>query len=168
MRNNFIRQGFSLIEMLIVITVFSLLAYFVTQSTLQSFVGSRKADAQGKVRDNLSFAAAVVERNLRNSRIITYPSPCTGTVDHINYTDVFEKAGSFRCDLSNGYLASGSANVRITSSDILVTACSFTCSQPTSYNPPIIDLQLVGRATTGDGSEVSSVAISRRIVLRVY
>lgn len=160
-------SGFSLIEMLIVIVVFAILAYFITQSTLQTFVGTRKADAQSQIRDNLNYAAESVERNLRNARAITFPSPCSGTTDHINYIDINNNAGSFSCNLTSGYLASGSATTRLTSDDILITSCSFTCTQQ-SLKPPVVDLSLVGEAAVSGATDKSPIAILRRIVLRVY
>lgn len=164
------RKGFSLIEILIVITLFSILAFLVTQSTLQSFRGTRKADASGKVRDSLDFAASTVERNVRNAKSITSAATtCDGTsrtslsyVDQSGTTRVF----SYNGNAANGYLALD--GVRITSADITVTSLSFSCTITSVVNPPVIDYVISGKALNVDTTEESFTTISRRVVLRVY
>lgn len=157
--------GFSLIEMLVVITLFAFMAFFVTQSVSKSFQGAQKADAQGKVRDNLDYAASVVERNLRNAKsIIT----CDTNMTTIDYVDQNGVSSDFTCNtnLNPGNITWN--NNPLTSNEVDLTACSFTCSQPSPVNPPVVDLQLVGGENTTDPVLQSPITILRRIVLRVY
>ncbi len=163
-----LQKGFSLIEILVVIVMFTTLALLVTQSTLRSFQGTRKADASGKVRDNLDFAASVIERHVRNAKSIT--STCNGTnITALTYIDQDGRTGSFSClGGSNMYVASGSANVRITSDDVALSTCFFRCTTTSSVTPPAIDYTFAGVAANAPGSEGSFASITRRILLRVY
>lgn len=164
------RSGFSMIEMLIVVVLFAILGYLVTQSTLQSFRGSRKADATGKVRDNLEFAASVVERHVRNAKSITN---CTGSgLSQIDYIDQLGRAARFACrgGSNDRYLASesGSLTQAITSDEIVLTACSFSCQTTSPINPPVVDFSFSGVSAGDAAADLSLTTITRRIVLRVY
>lgn len=162
-------SGFSLIEMLVVMFLFALLAFIVTQSTLQTFRGTRKVDASSKVRDNLDFAASLVERNVRNAKSIT--SACDGA-SHNTLSFVSQSGinGSYVCTGggSNRYVTDGATGSRVTSTDITLTACSFTCTSNGAYNPPIVDLVFSGIAANVNAADTSYATISRRVILRVY
>ena len=125
-------QGFSIIEMLVVIAVFSILAIVTTQTLSLSLRGSRKSDAQSRARQNVDYAISTMERLLRNSKSIT--GACGS---QINYVDEYDKAGRFRCMCSGSdcYIASGSANLRITSSEVTITNCSNVFSCPATPAP---------------------------------
>lgn len=166
MKNN--SRGFSLIEMLIVIAMFAVLAFIVTQSTLQSFRGTRKVDAASKVRDSLSVAASIVERNVRNAKRIT--SVCDGAShSSISFIKQDGTAGNYVCSGgSNQYVSDGTNNTRITANDISLSVCSFTCSSNGNYNPPIIDYVFAGSAIGTGSADASFATISRRVILRVY
>ncbi len=161
-------HGFSIIEMLVVMFLFALLAFIVTQSTLQSFRGTRKVDASSRVRDNLDFAASLVERNVRNAKLIT--SACDGASHaSISYTTQTGTTGSYTCSGgANQYLSDGTSGARITSSDINLTTCTFTCTSNGVYNPPIIDFVFAGTAANAAATDTSFATISRRVILRVY
>lgn len=161
-------SGFSLIEMLVVMFLFAILAFIVTQSTLQSFRGTRKVDASSKVRDNLDFAASLVERNIRNAKLIM--STCNGASSGtISYTTQTGTTGSYTCSGgANQYLSDGATGARITSTDIVLTTCSFTCTTNGVYNPPIIDFVFAGKAANAATTDESFATISRRVILRVY
>ncbi len=162
------RAGFSLIEMLVVMFLFALLAFIVTQSTLQSFRGTRKVDASSKVRDNLDFAASLVERNIRNAKLIT--SVCDGASHStISYLAQDGSTGSYVCSGgSSQYLTDGATGSRVTSTDVTLQTCSFTCTTNGAYNPPIVDLVFAGSAANTAVTDSSFATISRRVVLRVY
>ena len=164
------RKGFSVIEILIVIALFSVLSVLVAQSITQSFRGTRKVDAAGDVRDNLNLASDIVERHIRNAKSIT--STCdSASHGSIAYTDQLGNNGSFSCLNMTGsdpQLASGSANLRITSVDVSITSCSFRCTTTSTVTPPIIDFVIAGRARGVANTDESFTTVSRRIVLRVY
>jgi prepilin-type N-terminal cleavage/methylation domain-containing protein len=166
-------KGFSLIEMLIVVGMFAVLATIASQSTLLSLRGARKSDSISDVREDLDFAMSVMDRSLKNAQSIT--SPCVGAVSQsITYLDEYEMAGRFACEDVNGDLilevasGSGTPRARLTSSDIRVTSCQIICTTPAANTPAYIDISLSGTNVTGTGTELSPVTVDTRVNLRVY
>lgn len=169
------KSGFSLIETLVVIAMFAIIAMVVSHSTTTSLVGSRKSDASTKVRENLSIALSVIERQLRSAKEIT--SACTGVSStSISYIDEYGNPSTFNCNPSsscssgtNTYVSSGSASVRLTSPEtICITACSFTCTPSGSNLPPTVTISIEGRSKDTTGVEDTSVRLETGVSLRAY
>lgn len=162
-------SGISLIEILIVIGVFAVLGILSTSAVLLSLQGSKKGDVQIKVRENLDYAVSIIERQLRNAGSIPLcPNPDPKI---ISYSDSNDVPASFSCviNATEGYVASGSAGLRLTSEEIKVTVCSFTCTTGSRSTPPkvAINIQAVD-AGTGGSKEGAAVSISTEINLRTY
>lgn len=156
-------RGLSLIEILVVITIFAMLGLLISGSLILSIRGARKSESMIKVRENLNYAMAVVERNIRNANSITN---CIDADTTISYLDQYGKAGSFSCETDEfgGFVASGSGKIRITSEDIDVNWCNFSCDN--SSSPPSIVINLEGGRTNTGGTERSAVSISSTVYLR--
>ena len=163
-------KGISMIEILIVIGIFAVLGVLSTRVIFLSLQGSQKGDAQVKVRENLDYAVSVIERQLRNAGSVSPPCPNSNHLV-IGYSDSNNVPASFSCviNATEGYVASGSANLRLTSEEIKVTVCSFTCTAGTQSTPPrvAIDIRAVDAASQGS-KEGASVSISTEINLRTY
>ena len=158
--------GISLFEILIVISVFALLAAVSTQSIFLTLRGARKSDALGKVRENLGYALAVVERQLHNA---TYVVECPNSdTSIINFEDQEGNSASFSCQNigTSGYIASGSA--RLTSDEIEVTSCVFTCEPGSGNIPPAIAVDVAATDPNAKSIEGASVTVSTKIFLRTY
>ena len=70
-----LQKGMSLLEILVVVAIFSILGVIVTRSVLLTLRGSKKSESQVKVRENVNYALAVIERQLRNAdSIVTCPN----------------------------------------------------------------------------------------------
>jgi len=161
------KKGFSIIEIIVVIGLFSVLATVASQATILSLRGARKSDASSEVRENLDFTVSVMERQLRNSRSIA--SGCDGsTLQYIDYIDQSDTFTSFECkDVGlNGFVASDSA--RLTSSEISITDCQFVCNSASAGLPPSIDIKITASNKNASGVESSEVGVDTRIMLRVY
>jgi prepilin-type N-terminal cleavage/methylation domain-containing protein len=157
------QKGVSLIEILVVITVFSVLAILATRGVLLTLKGSRKSDSLGKVRENIDYSFAVMERNLRNADSISCP-----TTTQIAYMDKMGISADFSCqDLSgNGYIASSSA--RLTSDQVKITQCSFTCDAGAPGVPPSVTISITGTDANLSGIESARVSVTTKIFLRTY
>jgi type II secretory pathway pseudopilin PulG len=155
------KKAFTLIEMLIVISSFAVLAVLVTMTVAYSLRGSKKSESSGMVRSELEYAVGVMERQLRNANNIT---GCASS--SINYEDENGVNASFSC--SGGYLASGSA--RLTSDKVELTTCQFTCSDVPgkSYVPKSVKINLTGASAQDVGVEGATVALETEILLRNY
>lgn len=162
-----IKMGFSLIEMLVVVTLFALIGALVSQSTVVSLVSSRKSDASAKVRENLNYAYGVLERKLRGAQSVP---TCNGTTQSsINFLDEDGVQSSLSCGLGNSItLTTPSGSMNLTSQDVNIPVCEFTCSQPNTNLPPQIRVRISGRSAQITGVEDTTVTLDTSINLRVY
>jgi len=158
-------KGLSLLEILVSMSIFTILAIIATQSVILTFRGSRKSESITQVRENIDYSMSVIERNLRNAESITEcPLPNNQIV---NYIDDAGNSASFSCDLAQGYIASNSA--RLTSKDVNVTSCIFSCELGNAATPDSILIKLTGVKANAEGAdETSTVSRSSRIILRSY
>ena len=163
MKEKRIELGISMIEILIVIAVFAILGILSTRIIFLSLQGSKKGDSQIKVRENVEYAVSVMERNLRNAEAIV---SCTDT---ITYLDSDNFSTTFSCVNPGiaGLIASGSA--RLTSDEVSITSCSFSCTTGTSSTPPEVSINIVAADAGRQGSkEGGSITVSTKINLRTY
>lgn len=159
------KQGFSLIEMLVVMSIFAVIGILTTTSVVLTLRSGKKSDSLVRVRENVNYAFSIVERQVRNSGKIT---PCTGVATStLSYTSIEGIPASFACVTpgANGYVASGSA--RLTSSDISITSCSFTCTQ-TVNNPAIVKVNITAEDATSTATEKGSITTQTEIIVRNY
>ena len=160
------RSGVSFIEILVVIAIFAILGVLVARITLVTLRGSNKSDSLIKVRENLDFSLAVMERGIRNAEaVIPCPNPDT-TV--LNYSDSEGVSSSFSCVNvgATGYVASASA--RLTSDEIKITSCSISCTQGAGAVPPSVTISLEAADARATGVEAAQVSATTKIFLRTY
>lgn len=179
------KKGYSLIELLIVIAIFAILSIVVTQSVITSLKSSRKSESTIKAKESLSYALAIMERNIRNSKTITVatasPSPTTGSTVTIEKDD--GTSAIFQCKQNS----EGIGYIEVTSSDIsglqpgLLTSTAtvnVNCTNnPTAFwkdptNLPngvsSISLILTGSDPKLSGSEAGRVDLVSRVTTRGY
>jgi len=159
------RRGFSLLELLVVIGVFSMLAIIATQIVAQSLRSTRKSEATIEVRENVDYMFAIMERVLRNSRSLDC---ATSTDKRINFIDENGTNSNFTCHgNSNGYL-SHDGN-RISGTKIAVDCNQtpiFSCSQTDGTYPSSVEINIVANETQDLGREGARVTSSTKIILR--
>jgi len=168
-------KGFSLIETLVVVGLFSVVALVIAQATAVSLKGSRKADASTNARENLTQAVNVIERQLRSARNVS-AADCTGLpVSAIDYTDQAGRPSSFSCNsistsctnTTSSYVASGSARLT-TPETICIIACQFICTPSSANLPPTVEIQIEGVNKNTVGVEGASVRLETGVTLRAY
>ena len=159
-------KGFSLLEILVVITVFSMLAILTTQAVILTLKGSKKSESLTKVRGNIDYALATIERNIRNADSIVECSD--SNTDIISYHDENGVLTSFSCDSDSdgGYIASASG--RLTSSEIDVTSCSFVCEDVVGETNPAVTVSISAQDAVLNALEGGEITISTKIFLRTY
>ncbi len=162
------KNGFSLIEMLVVITVFAMIAGVSAQAIALSLSSARKTDAATDIRENVNYALSAIERNMRNA------VSCTpGTSTTLQYVDQYRNTTTFSCpglgSQTVSPVASGSANISLTGANIIMTTCLFTCTgAPNTGVPQTVDIVLSARTLGSVTSESSEVTVSSKVVLRSY
>lgn len=162
-----IKSGFTLLEILVVVSIFAVLGILVTRAVILSIGGSKKSESLVKVRENLDYSVGIIERSLRNANSI---SPCPNSDPGVlNYIDVNGNPASFSCNLGTppGYIASGSA--RLTSSNVNVTACSLSCAPAAgSTNPSVVTVSVTAQDATAIGIQGANVSVITEVSLRNY
>ena len=162
------RRGYTLLEILVVLGIFVVLAIISVDALFLSIRNVRKSEAISKVRENVNFAISIMERHLRNA---TNASCVSFPPSSVSFIDPDGKANSFSCltDATDGegYIASGSANIRLTDKAIVVTTCSFTCNPPAGGAPPsvLINITAKDKNSNIEGSEIKT---SSNIYFRTY
>lgn len=153
--------GMSLVEILVVVAVFGILGSITTTSVMLTLRGARKSESQQLVRENLNYALSVIERQIRGAEEII---SCSGNT--VSYKSGDNITSSFTCTSVGvgGYMASGSA--RLTSDDVSLTACSFSCTQTDPNQPYTVSVSLTGKSKATSGVESSTVTTGTDITLR--
>lgn len=163
------RRGFSLIEMLVVVLTFSILAVLSTQALVHSLRGSRKSEAITQVRENADYAMGIMVRLLRSAGSIT----CSADNKRVDYVDEEGVTARFSCLPSGstaGYIASGSSDLRLTSSDVYVncTGIVFVCVTPTPPASSSVTISIVAQDADLAQVEGAQVTITSKVILRNY
>ena len=163
-------MGYSLVELLVVVSIFSVIILITTQAIVLSLRSSRKGESLITVRENIDYAFSVMERHIRSAEdIIT----CSADGRTLNYTDQWGEAAIFSClGGTNGYIASGSAVLlRITSDEVDINCNSvpiFVCNIPGGDVPPSVEIEVTGSKAGETAVEGASVNTNTRIQLRTY
>ncbi len=160
------KKGFSIIEILVVVGIFAMIAVISTQAVVSSLTSARKSEAAIQVKENLDYTVTVMERKLRNAQKIT-----TCTTSHIEYIDSEGEDAEFRCvnvGGSNGRVENEDA--RITSGEIIITQCQLTCTSATEGVPPSVNIFLEAEKKDTDiaDSDKSPASVTTKVYLRVY
>lgn len=166
-KENNIQKGMSLLEILVVVSIFAVLGILITRSVLLTLGGGKKSESLIRVRENLNYSIAVIERQLRNADSITDCSNTNPVL--ISYKDQSGIASSFSCVIgtqgSVGYISSGSA--KLSSDTVSITNCSFVCAS-SSGTPSSITINLEGTDAETKAIENSIVTAKTQIFLRNY
>lgn len=161
-------KGMSLLEILVVVTIFAILGILTTRAVLLTLQGSKKSESLVHVRENLDYSMGVIERQLRNANSVDV---CTSGTE-VDYTDQNGNPGLFSCVVqvgsSDSYIASGSANLRLTSNTVSITSCSITCDPGTSSNPPTVSVAVTAQDANAVGIQNSTVTTTTQVSLRSY
>jgi type II secretory pathway pseudopilin PulG len=160
-------RGISLLEVLVVVSIFAVLGILVTQSIILTLQGAKKSESIIRARENLDYSLSTIERQIRNANSVT-PCPNLDT-SIINYLDQNGVANSFSC-VNTGqigsYVASGSAH--LTGDAVTVVDCSLACTLGGENNPSLVKIDLTLKDASASGIQSANVSASTQIYLRNY
>ena len=157
-------RAYSLIEILMVIGIFSVFLIVVTQSIVLTLRGSKKSESVVNVKEELEYTASSIERNLASARTIT----CTANPHEIQYVSRYGTQAAYSWLEVGGAdpriaSSSGATTYRLTSNKISITYCSFTCSAESGGVGVVVDV--TGSSRGVSGVEGASYSTSRKIFL---
>lgn len=121
--------GFTLMEMLVVVSVLGLIVVAISGIFLASVQSSSKAEVTKEVRYNGEYALSVMQGMILNSSKVTCQNDHQiNVVDNAGYT-------TYLVCVESGQISSNSADL---TANVSITGCNFTCtggvSSPTKVN----------------------------------
>lgn len=157
-------RGTSLFELLIVLTLFVIVVGVANQVFFSTLRGSGKSEVTALVKQEANYAASVIERALHSANSVV---SCESR--KVTYLDPTGRQATFSCEDvgSQGYVASGSA--RLTSENVVVTACSISCSTESGVTTAVLFNMSFAQARGGAGlrpEEKSTYDLQTRVLLR--
>ena len=171
---NKFNKGYSLIEILVVLSVFAVLGILVTQTIALSIRGSKKSEASSKVRSSLNEASLIVERRLRNADSIERLEPPGVNEDNkITYINEDKNLAYFACNSGKNlvYKLDGNDEENLINMDVVtLDVCTITYI-PGDLDkgvPESVELNLSGYDKNVSGAESSRIDIQTKILLRNY
>ncbi|HSD98902.1 MAG TPA: prepilin-type N-terminal cleavage/methylation domain-containing protein [Patescibacteria group bacterium] len=131
------QSGFTLIEMLAVIIIFIVVGTIAVSILVTSFRTSTKTDVVTAVQNNGNYALSQMAKTIRDARGLVTPFPCSPTVvaNTISITTPDNQEVTYAC--GNSTIASNGASL-LDTTQVAVQACSFTCSQDSKSDLPVI------------------------------
>ena len=159
------RSGFTLIEILIVIGIFGVVAALGTSMFFSLLKGAAKARVMTEVKQNGDHTLRVMERMIRNAQEITTDPDESGVFSAITTLNSDNDTTIFSCSDNN--IASNSAN--LISNQLQVDNCSFTVTkgQPgLTADEVVISFTLRQTGSGGRHEEEASINFNSRVVLR--
>ncbi len=119
------KNGFTLIEMLVVTTVFVLLGVLLVNSLFSILRSDTKAELMKEIRQNGGYALDVMSKMITNGQVV---SSCSGSASFIKIRNPNGGETIFQCQGNPAYIASNSAHLT-DSSSIKVKDCNgvFSC-----------------------------------------
>jgi len=160
--------GFTLIEMMVAISILGIVAVIVSGFLLTTLSGSGKAEVNKEVRQNGNYALSVIEGLILNAINVGCTPPLT-----INITDINGQMATISCDTTNFKIASSSAagSVDLTASNVAVSNCNFTCASLTGGPTKVDILFTVSQKTSGlipKPNEKMSIDFQSEVMTRNY
>lgn len=162
-------NGFSLIEILVVMSIFVVIAVIANQVFFSTLRGGSKSEATTLVKQEGNYALSVIERGLQGSQSITTAcsSPAV-SVSRIDYLDNTGTASSFSCESSPTppYIASGSARLTTDRVTIVTNSCKFYCFKESGVATVSAQFTLKRYGTGLTAREQTQLDFKTRILLR--
>jgi prepilin-type N-terminal cleavage/methylation domain-containing protein len=160
------KSGYSLIELLIVITLVAFLAVTATNFLFTSLSGSGKASGLAVVKQNGDHTIGVIERRIRDAQAASCPS-----ADSLLLTDAGGEDTTFAVTSDRVTSTTAAGDVFLTSERIV--AESFSCSviSGAEGTPDIVAISFqlrLGDPSTDRPEEVAVEQFETRVTMRTY
>lgn len=160
------KKGFTLLELLMVVSLLGLILVAVTQLLGASFSGASKASALQLVKENGQFALSTIERTLRNANRVT---SCGGSLGFIVSEAGAEVTYTFDVDSDRLQKSVGGATSFLTDEDLEVTNFSCVLLAGSPGTPAVYDISLTLQKPGITSPEIiSATTFETTVSLRTY
>lgn len=134
-------RGYTLIELISVITVFAIVGIIVVSITAFTLRGSKKSDLVENVRLSGNAVLSQMVRFIRYAESIDYPSCVpSATSSWIKFSSLSSTQTTLSCETASNTIAYNGTPL-IETNSLLVTDCQFVCRQPTTADAPTVTIQ---------------------------
>ena len=161
-----INKGYTLIELMVVVAIFSIIALVASETIILTLRGTTKAEAISKVRQNIDYAMGSMERQLRGAKSVT--STCNNVPStQISFIDQNNNAVTFSCvnvNSTNQLSSIASSSANLTSGNISISQCSFSCTPKSGNKPAYIQMTIVASDLKGE----NAITDTTQVTLRSY
>lgn len=157
-------KGFTLIEILVVISILAIIVAIGSMSFFGLLKGSRKSKTMTLVKQNGNYALGVMAKMVRNAREVT--SICGGSDDSITILNPDGNETTFDCGSET--ISSNSANIVSDQVRIDPGSCSFDCQSGGLVYPDVVTISFTLKQA-GDPTrpeEQASIDFETRVTLR--
>jgi prepilin-type N-terminal cleavage/methylation domain-containing protein len=165
------KKGFTLIELLVVMTIFVTVGGVIISILYVTLRGNDKTEVVTTVKQNGNFALSQMVKSIRFAGSLNSPASCipSTTSPSITITSLNDKAQTtYSCPASNNNPITSNSAALVDSNAVLVTTCSFTCSQETLADNPRISIQftLKSKATNSLPENQSTIPFQTSVIMR--
>ena len=164
------KNGFSLIEMMVVIVAFALISVLISQIIIFSLKGTTKSESLVRVRSELNHAVSTMTRNLRNAQSIdSDKSTCLkqslALRKRVVFIDPNGDEKSYEC--VGDYIEAENGD-HLTGEKTEILECTITCASGEAGVPDSVTIELEAGDKEISGSQAGVVSINTKILLRNY
>lgn len=156
------QEGFTLVELLVVIVIFSVVGAITGSILVSSLRTSNKANSLNVVKQNGDFVTTQAVKLLHSARVLKSPFPCglssNPTVQSsISVLDNYGTQINLSC-LGNTIVSSGMSLLDTNAVVLVPGSCSFSCSQQTSSDYPLVSFQfsLISKTSSSFSEQTAS------------
>ena len=158
-------KGFTLVETLVVVSLFAVLALITSQSLVRVISNSSRASSSAKLRENMEYAMGIADRSLRNAKSIT---SCTATPPSVTYVSGEDVTETLGCTTSGGVTTFRKGSELLHTQDVNLTTCTIVCTaQPGSTILTNVELVLEARDAASSYTSVP-YRLQSNISIRSY
>ena len=170
------QAGYTLIEVLVVMTVVGVLGSMLVVIFINALRGSNKSNSEAAIRQNGNYALSQISNTVRYAKSVSSPV-CVATEpaesSTLSIISVDDKTITYTCPaLETDTLTINDGTDIYPIFDKLVvsvTSCSFTCIKQSSVSPPVIGIKFNLKKTGGNLTETSANSLfSTTIAIRNY
>jgi len=163
------KNGFTLIEIMIVVVILGIIVVIGSGAFFSILRGSTKTKTLQMVKQNGDYAISVMERMIRNARILIYPTT-DSTVASITIENPDGGETVFSCESDRATISSNGAS--LLSNEVKVSDCNIfevTVGQPEVKPATVkINFNLTQVEITNRPEEQAEVNFQTTVTLRNY